>query len=94
MFKAVKSLKSVKQIPPLTVHTPDGKCIGSDQGKVEANRCWFQQLFSDPNHEHLEPYTGDPRPLNTPITPQKPRKHCKPSKQAVRLALTTLIMNY
>lgn len=68
MLKAVKSIKSVKRIPPLTVHTSDGKCIGSNQGKADAIKCWFQQLFSDPNHDHLEPFTGDPRPLNIPIT--------------------------
>ncbi|MDA8031204.1 MAG: hypothetical protein MPK62_08780 [Alphaproteobacteria bacterium] len=64
----MKSIKSAKKTPPLTVHTPEGKCIGSNQGKADAIKCWFQQLFSDPSHDHLESFTGDPQPLNIPIT--------------------------
>ena len=68
MFKAVKSIKSAKRTPPLTVHTPEGKCIGSNQGKADSIKYWFQQMFSDPSHDHLESFTGNPRPLKTPIT--------------------------
>lgn len=68
MFRAVQAIKSTKHSPPLTVHTPDGKCIGTDHGKAEAIRKWFELQFSDPNDEPLTPFSGSPRPLNQPVT--------------------------
>ena len=68
MYRAVRALKSTKRPPPLTVHTPDGKCIGTDLGKAEAIRKWFQHQFTDPNDEPLLPFDSSPRPLNQPIT--------------------------
>ena len=66
MYRAVQTLKSTKRPPLLTVHTPDGKCIGTDLGKAEAIRKWFQHQFTDPNDEPLLPFDGSPRPLNQP----------------------------
>ena len=51
MFKAVQSIKPTKRPPPLTVHTKDGKCIGTDQGKTNAISEWFVQQFSDQSDE-------------------------------------------
>ena len=70
----MKSIKSVNRIPPVTVHTSDGKYIGSNQGKADAIQCRFQQLFADLHHEHLEPFTGDPHPLNIPIRASETQK--------------------
>ena len=71
MFKAVQAIKSTestKRPPPLTVHTKDGKCIGTDQGKANAISEWFAQQFSDQSDERLNPFTGSPHPLNQPVT--------------------------
>ena len=68
MFKAVQAIKSTKRPPPLTVHTKDGKCIGTDQGKANAISEWFAQQFSDQSDERLNPFIGSPRPLNQPVT--------------------------
>ena len=68
MFKAVQAIKSTKRPPPLTIHTQDGKCIGMDQGKADAIREWFARQYSDQSDEWLDPFIGNPRPLNQPVT--------------------------
>ena len=68
MFKAVQAIKSTKRPPPLTIHTQDGKCIGTDQGKADAICEWFAKQLSDQSDERLDPFIANPHPLNQPVT--------------------------
>ena len=44
-MKAVQAIKYTKHPPPLTIHTQDDKCIGTDQRKADATREWFAEQF-------------------------------------------------
>ena len=67
MFEAVRVLNNSKPTRPVTIHNSDGHCIASDTDKAEAIKSWFEIQFTG-NEPSLEPFTGTPRPLNTPIS--------------------------
>ena len=68
MFRAAHALKVTGPTPTLAVHNADGQFMGTDQGKADTICKWFSQQFTDPDDDSLESFTGDPRPLTTPIT--------------------------
>ncbi|KAL6469074.1 hypothetical protein MHYP_G00225980 [Metynnis hypsauchen] len=68
MFLATKRLKATKPTPPITVIDSKGNIIGTDKRKVEIIREWFQEQFTDHEDEPLQPFIGDPKPLDQPIT--------------------------
>ena len=79
MFRAAKQLKVMKPLPPTTVHDADGNFIGTDKGKAEAIKSWFHQQFTDQQDEPLQPFIGEPKPLQQPVT-----------KAEVEVAITSL----
>ena len=80
MFKAVRAIKSSKRPPPLTVLSQNNKLIGTNQGKAEAIGKWFAQRLSDPADEPLDPFIGNPCPLNQPVTADEITKALKSLK--------------
>ena len=54
--------------------------IGTDQGKAEASGKWFAQRLLDPADEPLDPFIGNPRPLNQPVTADEITKALKSLK--------------
>ena len=67
MFEAVRVLNHSKPSRPIVVHNEQGHVIASDEEKAEAIKTWFENQFTG-NEAPLEPFTGTPRPLNTPIS--------------------------
>ena len=49
------------------MHSSQGLFAATDQGKADAIQEWFKKQFTDQNDEPLHPFTGDPRPLQSPI---------------------------
>ncbi|KAL6486765.1 hypothetical protein MHYP_G00061570 [Metynnis hypsauchen] len=74
MFLATKRLKATKPTPPITVIDSKGNIIGTDKRKVEIIREWFQEQFTDHEDEPLQPFIGNPKPLDQPITEEKVKK--------------------
>ena len=70
MFEAVRVLNNSKPSRPIVVHNEDGYVIASDVEKAEVIKSWFETQFTG-NEPPLAPYTGTPRPLNTPISHQE-----------------------
>ena len=68
MFEAVRTLANVKKQSSITVHDDNGCTIESDTVKAERVRLWFQEHFSG-RDVMLPAFEGEPRPLETPITP-------------------------
>jgi len=67
MFRAARALKVAGPTPSIAVHNNDGQFVATDQGKADTIADWFNMQFTDPNSEHLDPFTGEPGPLETPI---------------------------
>ena len=57
MFDAAKKLQNVSTQPRLTVQSPHGNFIGTDKGKAEAIKKWFNAQFTDTENEPLYPFT-------------------------------------
>ena len=70
MFEAVRVLNNSKPTRPITVHNEDGHVIASDTDKADAIRSWFESQFTG-NEPSLDPFSGTPRPLNTPISTEE-----------------------
>ena len=45
--------------------------MGTDQGKADTIRQWFEQQFKNSVGDPLVPFTGEPRPLLQPITTEE-----------------------
>ena len=67
MFEAIRILNNSRPKRPLTVHNSDGHCVVSDDEKAKVLKSYFESMFTG-NEPSLEPFTGNPRPLNTPIS--------------------------
>ena len=67
MFEAVRVLNNNKPSRSIVVHNEQGHVIAADEDKAEAIRLYFEKQFTG-NEAPLEPFTGNPRPLNTPVT--------------------------
>ena len=83
----VNAIRATISPLPLCVHGAEGHYMGTDQGKADTFRQWFEQQFKDPAEdplvpltgeplvaftgEPLVPYTGEPRPLLQPVTPEE-----------------------
>ena len=63
-----KRLKVMKPTPPFMVHNAESNFIGTDQGKAEATKAWFQKEFTDQEHDGLNKFIGNARLLQTPVT--------------------------
>ena len=70
MFEAVRVLNNSKPSKPIVVHNNEGHVIASDADKADAIKTWFENQFTG-NEPPLEPFTGTPRPLNTPISTEE-----------------------
>ena len=80
MFKAARALKVKKAVPSLLVHNADGDFVATDRGKADTIRNWFKAQFTDPEGEQLEPFIGEPRPLEIPVTVDEIKKAIKSLK--------------
>ena len=67
MFEAVRSVNNSKPTTGIGVHDENGCLIGTDEGKAEVIRAYLEQQFTR-DESPLEPFEGDPRPLNRPFT--------------------------
>ena len=67
MFEAVRVLNDSKPSRPIVVHNSEGQVIASDQEKADTIKTWFETQFTG-NEPSLLPFTGTPRPLNTPLS--------------------------
>jgi len=67
MFEATRALAACKEADPISVFNSESQLVASDEEKAEIIREWFHHHYtsSDPP---LDPFTGPPRPLSTPIT--------------------------
>ncbi|XP_078682194.1 uncharacterized protein LOC144916745 [Branchiostoma floridae x Branchiostoma belcheri] len=68
MFRAARALRVGTSTPSLLVHNTEGHFIATDKGKADAIREWFLHQFTDPDGEKLDPFQGDPSPLEVPIS--------------------------
>ena len=69
-FEAVRTFTNSKPSRPITVHNEDGHTIASDSDKAAAIKDWFESQFTG-NEPPLEPFTGNARPLNTPVSTEE-----------------------
>ena len=67
MFEAVRSVNNSKPTTGIGVHDENGCLIATDEGKAEVIRAYLEQQFTR-DESPLEPFEGDPRPLNRPFT--------------------------
>ena len=68
MFEATRALATGnKQTEPISVFDSDNQLVGNEEEKACIVRQWFLQHYSS-SDTPLEPFTGPPRPLQTPIT--------------------------
>ena len=74
MFRAARALKIGKSVPSLSVHNADGHFVATDKGKADTISEWFRKQFTDPEGEQLDPFLGDPRPLEVPIKEDEVKK--------------------
>ena len=72
MYKAIKLLNRKPYENPY-INDEEGKRITNEQDMYEAIRNHFQQHFFDPTAENIEPFEGNPKTLNRPITQEEIR---------------------
>ena len=77
MFRAARALKTGSSIPSLSVHNADGHFVATDKGKADTISEWFKKQFTDPGGEQLDPFLGDPRPLEVPIKEEEVKRAIK-----------------
>ena len=70
MFEAVRTLTNSKPSQPIVIHNSEGHAIASDSDKAEAIKNYFEQQFTG-NEPPLDAFSGEARPLNTPITTEE-----------------------
>ena len=67
MFRAARALRIAGPTLSLAVHNSQGLFAATDQGNADAIQEWFKEQFTNQNDEPLHPFTGDPRPLQSPL---------------------------
>ena len=67
MFEAVRKVNNSKPPTGIGVHDENGCLIATDEGKAEVIRAYLEQQFTR-DESPLEPFDGEPRPLNRPFT--------------------------
>ena len=77
MFRAARALRITSPKPPLAMHNSEGHFTVTDQGKADVIQEWFKEQFTDPDDEPLHPFTGDPRPLQSPVKDAEVKKALK-----------------
>ena len=93
MFEAVRVLNNSKPSRTLVVHDENGHVLASDSDKAEVIKSYFESHFTG-NEPPLDPYIGEPRPLNTPITPSEVLFVLKNNTRACGPRHTHYPMNY
>ena len=73
MFKAVNMLSRKKYENPY-IHNEDGRSVVNPEQIYRIINSHFQTQFKDEGAEKLEPFEGDPRKLNSPITKEEVMK--------------------
>ena len=77
MFRAARALRITGPKPPLAMHNSERHFTVTDQGKADIIQEWFKEQFTDPDNEPLHPFTGDPRPLQSPVKEAEVKKVLK-----------------
>ena len=67
MFRAARALRIAGPTLSLAVHNSQGLFAATDQGNADAIQEWLKEQFTNQNDEPLHPFTGDPRPLQSPL---------------------------
>ena len=70
MFKAGKNLQRGKK-ENLYVHIGKGKCVTEENKVIQQIREYFYEHFHDDRVPSIEPFEGNPRKLNLPITTEQ-----------------------
>ena len=71
-FEAVKELKNnTKKSGGVVVHDSEGNVICNKSQAASAISDHFEKLFTSPNVKPIPPFSGPPKPLTRPITPQE-----------------------
>ena len=75
MYQAVRELTiSRRGNDTVHVHDDDGNPLCSDEAKAEKIAEYFKKQFTDPVNPPLQPFQGDPRDLDVPITLDEVKK--------------------
>ena len=75
MYQAVRELTiSRRGNDTVHVHDDDGNPLCYDEAKAEKIAEYFKKQFTDPVNPPLEPFQGDPRDLDVPITSDEVKK--------------------
>ena len=67
MFRSATALRIAGPTPSLAVHSSQGLFVATHQGKADAIQEWFKEQSTDQKDEPLHPFTGDHRPIQSPI---------------------------
>ena len=67
MFEATRALAACKDPEPIAVFNNDLQFVASDEEKASIIREWFLHHYTS-SESPLEPFTGPPRALSTPIS--------------------------
>ena len=70
MFEAVKLLKGQSKTSNVVVHDGKNNVITNIEEKVNVIKVWFENHYTG-DEPALEPFEGEPRPLNTVITAEE-----------------------
>ena len=77
MYQAVRELTISRRGNDIVhVHDDDGNPLCSDEANSKAEKIaeYFKKQFTDPVNPPLEPFQGDPRDLDVPITSDEVKK--------------------
>ena len=70
MFEAVRLLKENTVKSDIFVHDTKDNTIGSESQKAEVIKSWFNAHYTG-DEPALGPFEGEPRPVDSPITPEE-----------------------
>lgn len=74
MFDSAKLLNANARMNKVIVHDENDDTIESDACKADIVKTWFKEQMNRGKHDELEPFHGNARPLNVPITVKKVRE--------------------
>ncbi|XP_063686511.1 uncharacterized protein LOC134820219 [Bolinopsis microptera] len=69
MFEASRSLAGIKKSGNIVVNDINNNPIGTDLGKANTAKSFFEKQLTEGVEAGLQPFSWDPKPLDNPITP-------------------------
>ena len=80
MFKAIKKLRKPTTENNITVHNKKGEVIMNKVDKYTTVKNYFRNKFWNDDNETIDPFEGEQRPLNVPISKDEVEKAVKKIK--------------